>query len=274
MEIVRWSDCDEARKRRVAMENIWSMWSGFARTEGCSFGDLHGALCLQTPMKAHPYNIVHGFDGGDDPEGRIDRAFAHFAARETPFLWFTSEEDKPADMAPLLEARAMHLAEPLTLMVADLRGMAPQIVGQVGDITITEATADDEDELVNFISWRWQVPAAYREKALEIYRAFLPGRPNAGARAWLARRDGKLVGKSVLHLGGGVAGLHGVIVTPEARKCGLGHALTTTALAAGLAAGYEVAALGSSPMAESLYASLGFQKVGMGYLYAPGEFHV
>lgn len=204
----------------------------------------------------------------------MDRVFAQIAARETPFLWFTSAEDRPTELAPLLEARGMHLEEPLTLMVADLKAMAPKIVTQVGDINIAEATVDDEDELVNFISCRWQVPEAYREKALQIYRAFLPGRPNAGARAWLARRDGKLVGKSVVHLGGGVAGLHGVIVTPEARKCGLGHALTTTALAAGLAAGYEVAALGSSPMAESLYASLGFEKVGMGYLYAPGEFHV
>ena len=225
-------------------------------------------------MKAHPYNIVHGFDGSDDPEGRMDQVFAHFAARETRFLWFTSPEDNPPDMAPLLEARGMILAEPLTLMVADLRAMAPRAVTQVGDITISEATADDEDELVNFISWRWQVPEAYKDKALQIYRAFLPGRPNAGARAWLARRDGKLVGKSVLHLGGGVAGMHGVIVTPEARKCGLGHALTTAALATGLEAGYEVGALGSSPMAESLYASLGFETVGMGYLYAPGEFHV
>ena len=31
---------------------------------------------------------------------------------------------------------------------------------------------------------------------------------------------------------------------------------------------------GFPPMAESLNASLGFEKVGMGYLYAPGEFHV
>ena len=31
---------------------------------------------------------------------------------------------------------------------------------------------------------------------------------------------------------------------------------------------------GFPPMAESLNASLDFEKVGMGYLYAPGEFHV
>ena len=72
-----------------------------------------------------------------------------------------------------------------------------------------------------------------------------------------------------------MAGVHGVMVLPEARGTGLGRALTLLALRAAKDTGYEVAVLGSSPMAERLYASIGFEKMGELRLYAPGEgFHV
>jgi predicted N-acetyltransferase YhbS len=53
----------------------------------------------------------------------------------------------------------------------------------------------------------------------------------------------------------------------------LGRTLTLLALKAAQEAGYEVTALASSPMAERLYASIGFEKVGELPLYTPkGEF--
>ncbi len=275
MEILRWSDCDERRLASAVEENIWSLWKAFGVGEDSAFHELHGALCLETPVKSHPYNFVMNFVGGANPSNQIDRVFRHFNKRRTPFIWLITSVSSPTNLSDHLEKRGMTLAEVMPAMTTQLDKIDTAQISCASDIQITEATADDSDDLFHFVSYRWNVPSQNRDQAFALYRKFKVGQKGSPIRAWVARRGGTVIGKSVLHFGAGVAGVHGVMVLPEARGTGLGRALTLLALRAAKDTGYEVAVLGSSPMAERLYASIGFEKMGELRLYAPGEgFHV
>lgn len=78
-------------------------------------------------------------------------------------------------------------------------------------------------------------------------------------RHYLGLLDGTPVATTTIFLGAGVAGVYFVMTVPEARRRGIGAAITDAALReAGDVAEYGV--LGSSPAGRSVYAGLGFRE--------------
>ena len=70
---------------------------------------------------------------------------------------------------------------------------------------------------------------------------------------YLGLLDEQPVTTCMLILGGGVAGLYAVRGRPEARRRGIGAAITLHALRAARAMGYRVAVLGATEMGYPLY---------------------
>jgi GNAT superfamily N-acetyltransferase len=62
-------------------------------------------------------------------------------------------------------------------------------------------------------------------------------------------------------LAAGVAGLYFVCTVPDARRRGIGTAISREALVGTLELGFDVGVLGSSPMGQSMYERLGFRAV-------------
>ncbi|MEM4733396.1 MAG: GNAT family N-acetyltransferase [Candidatus Bathyarchaeia archaeon] len=71
----------------------------------------------------------------------------------------------------------------------------------------------------------------------------------------------KPVGTSTLFIGGGVAGVWGVSVVPNARKKGIGTAMTVVPLLDAKSKGLETAVLFASKMGKSVYQNIGFQEI-------------
>jgi len=90
----------------------------------------------------------------------------------------------------------------------------------------------------------------------EVYRKLGYGDP---WRHYLGRLDGEPVATTTIFLGAGVAGVYFVMTIPEARRRGIGAAITYAALREAEAVA-EYGVLGSSPAGRSVYAGLGFRE--------------
>jgi GNAT superfamily N-acetyltransferase len=159
-------------------------------------------------------------------------------------------------------------------MVADLSQM-PEPDPVPAGIDVREVTDDrSAQQVFELIAWRWNIPAECRPHLDAFEDVFLVGRPGAKVRCWLAWRDGVPVAKCVLHLAAGAAGLYGVVTRPEARGLGLARRLALDSLQAARQAGYSLGVLHATPMAESLYAKLGFRNVAPFRLYSDAAAHI
>jgi ribosomal protein S18 acetylase RimI-like enzyme len=151
----------------------------------------------------------------------------------------------------------------------------PKLPPLPGDVEVRKVAGErDASAFHQFAAWRWHVPDAYREQYAAIVKGYRIGQSGSRLHMWQAWRAGQPVAKAGLYLGAGSAGIYGVVTRPEARRLGLARTLSLTALRYARSRGYRLAVLHSSPMAEGLYRSLGFEPVAEFRLFASEEVHV
>lgn len=78
---------------------------------------------------------------------------------------------------------------------------------------------------------------------------------------WVGCLDGVPVATSIAYYTAGVVGIYNVGTRPDVRRRGVGWAMTSVALASGVARGCEVAVLQGSGMGAPLYAAHGFRTI-------------
>lgn len=254
--------------------NLWSMWSAFGRGDGCTLVDDPAVLRFETPLAHIPYNTVLRFRVDDDVEAAIDSTLRAYTSRDVPLLWIVHPSARPADLGQRLEARGLVCEEIAPGMVADLDalpapGRAPE------GIELTEIGPSAHDPFIELIAYRYSLPMDVRPTLRSILSAEGFAEPGSRTRAWVAMRDGVVVSKVILHVHDGVAGIYGVATRDDARGLGLARTLTLHALRAAKDRGVARAVLHSTPMALTLYESLGFRAVCEFSLYStPGTVHL
>jgi GNAT superfamily N-acetyltransferase len=98
---------------------------------------------------------------------------------------------------------------------------------------------------------------------------FLAQADSTAYRVALGRRDGKSVATALAYDHGGDRGIYNVGTLPHARRHGLGTGVTAALLRDALTRGCLTASLQATPMAERLYAGLGFRDLGRIFEYVP-----
>jgi GNAT superfamily N-acetyltransferase len=81
-----------------------------------------------------------------------------------------------------------------------------------------------------------------------------------GVRYFLGSLNDEPVGTTLLTFGGGLAGIYGVATLPQARRQGVGEAMTLATMRVAHAAGYRVGTLQATPMGLPVYRRLGWQE--------------
>ena len=254
--------------------NLWETWSNFGCGPGCSLHDEGDVLWFETPMPIIPYNGILRFQAEVDVDGRIDRLVRHFKERNVAFMWIVHPSSRPQDLPERLERHGLQEAEALPGMARTLTAL-PDPPPLPEGVTLRKVRDErDTSAFYDFAAWRWGIPEEHRDHVGPVMTSFCFGQPGSKAHMWQAWRDGQPIAKAAIYLAAGSAGIYAVVTRPEARRQGLAQILTLKALVHARRSGQHLAVLHSSPMAEGLYRSLGFETVAPFRLFASEEAHV
>ena|SRR5579859_73322 len=201
-------------------------------------------------------------------EARIDEILAHFRTRHVSSIgWSVSPSTRPSNLATYLQARGLTLVEKQSVMAANLQALREDITAPL-NFRIEEVSNQEMLEQYGRVSMRGFGSTA--EHVKYYYTVYV----NAGfgkRRSWhhyLGRLNQEPAAVSSLLLHAGVAGIYGVATIPEARRQGIGAAMTLAALREARRLGYRVGILTPSEMGLGIYQRLGFREYYITHIYA------
>jgi GNAT superfamily N-acetyltransferase len=206
-----------------------------------------------SPIDYH--NAVVAADLSDAEADRvIAESLRELRNRAVPGCWHVGPSMRPADLGRrLLEAGFTDGgSEPgMAVKLSELQRPAA-----VPELEITRVRTEEALD-----TWATTLGRGFGEGVKEaqwvasVYRRLGLADP---WRHYLGRIDGEPVATTTVFLAAGVAGIYFVMTVPEARRRGIGAAITYSALRE--ADGVEYGVLGSSPAGRSVYAGLGFRE--------------
>jgi hypothetical protein len=196
------------------------------------------------PLPLPSFNGVWSARDGEDVAAALAPALARFAA---PGVMMR-------DAQPLVraEARRLGLTESVEIpgMLVERDDFRPV---DLPDVTIDAVSFDDARTL---LADAFDIPA---EWFAELYTSAALDR--VGATAYVLRANGRAVSTALGFAGADGLGIFNVATPTLERGLGYGAAVTSYAIADGLAAGARFAFLQSSDLGESVYRRLGFEQV-------------
>jgi hypothetical protein len=223
-----------------------------ARHPGACF-EQHGAYVFVSYPPA-PLPALNGVWSGDDDDtaaAALERELERVRATGiSPGVCVLGDESRRL----LAEARRIGLTETARIpgMIADGHGFRP---ARVAGVEIEVADTDETLAEAN------AVLASGFALPPEWFRGMYQRGALGGWTVYLLRHADRAVSTAIGYLGRRGVGIFNV-ATPEAhRGHGYGAAVTSRAMADGLAAGAEFAYLQSSAIGESVYRRLGFEQV-------------
>jgi GNAT superfamily N-acetyltransferase len=195
----------------------------------------------------------------EDADGVILESLERFRAQGAPGSWHVGPSMRPADLGERLLKHGFSYGGSDIGMAADLRAL-PERVPVPEDLAI-ERVRDEE----GLAAWRETLARGFGEGPLEaewvseMYRRLGLG-DHWPWRHYLGRLGGEPVATSTLFMDASAAGVYFVFTVEEARRRGIGAAMTLTPLLEARETGYRVGVLGSSNMGYPVYRRLGFRE--------------
>jgi len=210
---------------------------------------------------AHPYlNRVFRarFHTGAVHQG-IEAIFDGFGARELPVSWLVGPCSTPPDLGNHLQDAGFVRLEEETGMALDLDHLPEGITALQG--LAVERVSDGEKlrTWVDIVARSFDLPDEMGSVLFDVY-----GRAGFGHevpwRLFLGFLQGEPVGASQLYLEPEVAGIYHLATVPQARRRGVGTAMTLAALREAQTLELHTAVLRAAETAVGLYRELGFEE--------------
>jgi GNAT superfamily N-acetyltransferase len=194
----------------------------------------------------------------DEADGRIEDIQDIFRSRGLPFNWLIGSATRPPDLVKRLEAHGLSCTHSQPGMAADLLALNEESRAPAG-LTIRPVTDDK-----GLTEWVHTTFAGFGFPT-SLERAFSDVLAGLGfdlpARNYVGLLDGRPVATSTLFLAAGTAGVYWVSTIPEARRRGIGTALTLAPLREARAMGYRVGILHASETGMGSYTQIGFRAI-------------
>jgi ribosomal protein S18 acetylase RimI-like enzyme len=244
-----------------AMEmNIHEAWIRFAHLLGANVHDEHDLLWF---LSGFPIHLANGIVKANFPverlEHTLDEHLYKLTAEHVPMAWLIGPSTRPEDLGSHLETHGWMLEDEVPGMAIDLESLDGSLSSPA---SLTIERVQDEETLrtwLRIMTVGSDIPDEGLTLLLELVSKH--GFNNVPTvHYYLGILDDKPVATSMLYLGGGVAGIYNVATLPEARRQGIGSALTVAPLLQARALGYRIGTLQSTSMGLNLYRHLGFRE--------------
>ena len=235
-------------------------WYGYLG--GSPKAELHDSPNLTWLLTGVPFplmNTVMRTQGTrDNVEEIIEDTMAHFKSSDvTSFTWWVEPGTRPKDLGDRLLGRGFTYAEGPPGMAVDLLALNEDITAP-SDLRIKQVR--DAGALKQWVSTLFSGFELPESGGGALFDLLIGLGFDLPLRNYVGFLNGEPVATAELFLGAGVAGIYGVVTVPEARRQGIGAALTLAPLREARAMGYRIGILHSSEMALGLYRRLGFQE--------------
>jgi len=230
---------------RAAFEdNLLELLRAFGKLPGAGLLDTAELLRLATGLTSLMFN-ADGLARLDPAEadGSIEAMKAAFAERGAPAFWWVGVRSEAPDLGRRLEEHgffdAYWAAMALDLERLEARSLAPN------GVSVSRVRGGAEMRVWGETFCRaYGVPAFAGESCVEATEAF--GHDAAPWSLYLVHLDGAPAGVSLAFVGPRVLGLLGIATIPEARRRGVGAALSVAPLPGVRAQGFRAAVLHST----------------------------
>jgi GNAT superfamily N-acetyltransferase len=200
--------------------------------------------------------VVHTDLPADEADTAIADVVAHLQAARVPGSWHVGPSMRPLDLGERLLRHGYTYGGNEPGMAMDLHALREDVPS---GLRIERVRDDTQLDI-----WARTLAVDFGQGELEanwvrdVYRIIGLG-DDVPLRHYLGWLDDEPVATTTLFLGAGVAGIFFVMTVPQARRRGIGAAITLAALHEGRDLGYRVGVLGASEPGAALYARLGFE---------------
>ena len=242
---------DEAELIAAAHENFVGSYRKLV--EHCAGSEVREAGSVFTFVSGLPLSLFNGcIVTGPAEADEVAAALAWLAGHDLPFRAWVAPE-VVSGLLHVFAARGLELEpEPYPGMVLNPVPAAP---APAGGVEVARIDAAGLDEFVQ-VSIDGGLPA-------DLARRLTP--PSFAAdpavQLFVGRLDGRAVGTSIAIQSRNASGIVAVATLPEARRRGVGAAVSWAAVSAGAEHGHDTTVLQSSPMGFPVYAAMGFRTV-------------
>ncbi|HLG64497.1 MAG TPA: GNAT family N-acetyltransferase [Ktedonosporobacter sp.] len=256
-----------------AMEaNVHAAWIRLGRMLGA---EIHDEAQLLWFFSGRPFNLANGIMHARFPSNNAKETFEEklkqLTAPRVPLAWLVGPSTHPTDLGNNLQERGW-MRDDAPGMAIDLQSLSEQ---SALPSNLSIERVDDGETLKTWLRVMTvgsELPAEILSLLLDI-TAERDFKAVPDVHCYLGRLNGEPVATSLLFLGGGVAGIYNVATLPEARRQGIGSALTVVPLLEARKQGYRIGTLQSTSMGLNLYRRLGFREYCLfsAYSWSPPE---
>lgn len=240
--------------------NLFGLFTMFRHWRQAEVHDDSDLLWTVTDVSFPLFNsILRAQFAPDGIDDAIEAAITPYKSRNVPILWWTGPATQPAELDIYLEAHGFVYDDDSQGMAVDME-LLREDVSVPQDFVIEEVA---ENEILrkwcqtNIVGFEWP---DFLNDALFNFYFDLGSAEKVPLFHYIGRLNDEPVATSSLFLGAGVAGIYNVVTLPEARRKGIGAAMTLKPLLEARAMGYRIGILQASEMGASVYRKLGFQE--------------